>query len=77
MLMAFHAVDEDQVADAPSDRAEWLLVCDLVVKQQRDMRCEIATPRAFLEVLSKPAGAMPELAELLRGEAPRKSKADQ
>jgi uncharacterized protein (DUF1778 family) len=40
------------------------------------LRLKPAALRVFLEVLSKPAGAVPELTQLLRGEAPWESEAE-
>jgi hypothetical protein len=45
MPMAIHAVDEDQASDSPADWTERLFFHCAVVKEQRDMRREIAAPQ--------------------------------
>jgi len=42
MPMAIHAVDEDQASDSPADWTERLFFHCAIVKEQRDMRREIA-----------------------------------
>jgi len=42
MPMAVHAVDEHYASDSPPDRTERLFLHCTVVKEQRDMRREIA-----------------------------------
>src|ERR1700740_2024846 len=53
MPMAVHAVDEDEVADGPADRTERLFCDGTVVKEQRDMRREIATPQMSQAIPSR------------------------
>jgi hypothetical protein len=53
MPMAVHAVDEDEVADGPADRTERLFFDGTVVKEQRDMRREIATPQMSQAIPSR------------------------
>jgi len=45
MPMAIHAVDEDQASDSPADWTERLFFHCAIVKEQRDMRREIAAPQ--------------------------------